>query len=59
MQNSLVLITAICGFIGSVIGHGYVNEPVARGSRWRTNSSAPVNVDDNSLFCGGFAVSVT
>jgi hypothetical protein len=39
-------------------GHGYVLDPVARGSRWRFNTSALPNYDDNSLFCGGFNVSI-
>lgn len=36
-----------------VLCHGMVIHPVARGSRWRYNSSAPPNFDDTELFCGG------
>ncbi len=31
-------------------------DPVGRASRWRFNSSAPTNWNDNELFCGGFGV---
>ncbi|XP_055852303.1 uncharacterized protein LOC129916410 isoform X2 [Episyrphus balteatus] len=31
-------------------------EPVSRGSRWRTDRTAPANYDDNGLYCGGYAV---
>ncbi|XP_001663376.2 uncharacterized protein LOC5577450 [Aedes aegypti] len=37
-------------------GHGMVLDPIARGSRWRCNSRAPANYDDNGLFCGGYFV---
>ncbi|XP_077291800.1 uncharacterized protein LOC143915185 [Arctopsyche grandis] len=37
-----------------VNGHGMVMDPVNRASRWRVDSSAPVNYDDNQLYCGSF-----
>lgn len=40
----------------SVSGHGMVLEPVNRASRWKFNDSAPINFDDNGLFCGGYQV---
>lgn len=39
-------------------GHGMMLKPPGRSSRWRYNSSAPVNYNDNENFCGGFAVSL-
>lgn len=39
-----------------VQGHGMLLDPIARGSRWRCNSGAPANYDDNGLFCGGYFV---
>jgi hypothetical protein len=57
-MNGLVSLTVILGFIGSVVGHGYLLEPIARGSRWRFNTTALPDYDDNSQFCGGFAVSL-
>lgn len=39
-----------------VSSHGMVLNPVARGSRWRYNSSAPHNYNDAELNCGGMSV---
>lgn len=38
-------------------GHGMLLDPVNRASRWRFNSSAPADYNDNEGFCGGFNVS--
>lgn len=38
-------------------GHGMLLSPVSRGSRWRYDSKAPTNFNDNELYCGGFSVS--
>ncbi|KAK4884511.1 hypothetical protein RN001_000782 [Aquatica leii] len=35
-------------------GHGMMIDPPNRSSRWRFDLSAPINYDDNELFCGGF-----
>lgn len=43
--------------VGLVEAHGMVHDPVCRQTRWRVNSTAPVNYNDNQLFCGGFGVS--
>ncbi|XP_077289720.1 uncharacterized protein LOC143913663 [Arctopsyche grandis] len=40
-------------FLVAVHGHGMVMDPVNRASRWRVDSSAPANYDDNQLWCGG------
>lgn len=48
----LVLINLFDG----MSGHGYLWNPVNRGSRWRTNSSAPHNYNDNGMWCGGYGV---
>lgn len=55
--NSIIftLILIINSFI-QVISHGMVLDPVARGSRWRSNSSAPHNYNDSELYCGGMSV---
>ncbi|XP_046401940.1 uncharacterized protein LOC124167921 [Ischnura elegans] len=38
-----------------VHGHGYLKVPLNRASLWRDEiPGAPVNYDDNQLFCGGF-----
>ncbi|GFR84280.1 hypothetical protein ElyMa_005994900 [Elysia marginata] len=39
-----------------VKGHGRLLEPPSRGSLWRLGYSAPVNYEDNQLFCGGVKV---
>lgn len=57
MKNIIFL--AIClakWFINVAHGHGMMLSPVARGSRWRYNKSAPIDYDDNAGFCGGFGV---
>jgi len=41
-------------YICEVRGHGMMLQPPGRSSRWRFNSSAPTNYDDNGLFCGGY-----
>lgn len=37
-----------------ISGHGYLWDPVNRSSRWRTGANAPVNYNDNGLWCGGY-----
>lgn len=39
--------------IHTIFSHGRLISPISRSSRWRTNSSAPINYDDNQLYCGG------
>lgn len=39
-------------------GHGMLMDPGNRASRWRVNSSAPRNYNDNELYCGGVGVSL-
>lgn len=53
-----ILLVSLCAvlLLESVYGHGMVLDPVNRGSRWRYDSSAPTNYDDNGNFCGGFYV---
>ncbi|XP_043656746.1 uncharacterized protein LOC122622399 [Drosophila teissieri] len=45
------------GFLNLMVeleGHGMMLSPTGRSSRWRYDSSAPTNYDDNALYCGGF-----
>ncbi|XP_075146463.1 uncharacterized protein LOC142220924 isoform X1 [Haematobia irritans] len=37
-------------------GHGMMLSPPGRSSRWRFDSTAPINYNDNENFCGGFGV---
>lgn len=55
---ALVLISILSASIlfDQVSGHGYVLNPVGRASRWRFNSSAPINWDDDQVYCGSFGV---
>lgn len=39
-----------------VSSHGMVLDPVARGSRWRYNTSAPHNYNDAEQYCGGMSI---
>ncbi|CAH1774521.1 unnamed protein product [Owenia fusiformis] len=35
-------------------GHGRMIEPASRSSMWRFGYDAPINYDDNQLYCGGY-----
>lgn len=39
-------------------GHARFMNPISRASRWRRDSKAPTNYNDNQLFCGGFWVGI-
>lgn len=56
MHNVFTFVLFAQGFIQIVFGHGMLLDPVSRGSRWRFDARAPINYDDNQLFCGGFSV---
>lgn len=43
--------------IQTTSGHGMMMDPVNRGSRWRVDSTAPTNWNDNESYCGGIGVS--
>ncbi|XP_058445618.1 uncharacterized protein LOC131426884 [Malaya genurostris] len=57
MHRFTIILVAIVvpNLIPAISGHGMVLDPIARGSRWRCDSSAEVNYDDNALYCGGYA----
>lgn len=50
------LLVHLSSYLIFVSPHGMVLTPVARGSRWRYNSSAPRNYNDAELYCGGMSV---
>ncbi|KAH8383103.1 hypothetical protein KR009_006771 [Drosophila setifemur] len=39
--------------LGELEAHGMMLSPPGRSSRWRYDSTAPTNYDDNALYCGG------
>ncbi|XP_055906645.1 uncharacterized protein LOC129941900 [Eupeodes corollae] len=47
------LIAVLNIFCTKVIGHGMLLVPVSRSSRWRYDESAPKNIEDSMLNCGG------
>lgn len=55
-SSSLAVTLLVLGFVVvAVKGHGYILDPPSRSSLWRLGfPGAPVNYNDNSLFCGGF-----
>ncbi|XP_011197083.2 uncharacterized protein LOC105221647 [Zeugodacus cucurbitae] len=53
---SLAFAAFACIYSGLVAGHGMMLDPPGRSSRWRYNSTAPTNYDDNGLNCGGMTV---
>ncbi|XP_055688057.1 uncharacterized protein LOC129792735 [Lutzomyia longipalpis] len=55
MKVCVVAVFAIIGIL-EVSGHGMLMNPVNRGSRWRVDSSATPDYNDNGNFCGGFYV---
>jgi len=50
----LLTLVVIAITLEGLAGHGYLKDPVNRASRWRVDSSAPTNYDDNGLNCGGY-----
>lgn len=50
------LMISLAVLVSPILGHGMLLDPVNRSSRWRYDSTAKRNYDDNGLFCGGFAV---
>lgn len=52
---SVALLLAIG--LQQIDAHGMMLNPPSRSSRWRYDSSAPQNWNDNELFCGGLYVS--
>jgi len=59
LSKVLLLISLTLIVFEQVQGHGRVLEPVMRSSIWRLpeyfDRHAPVNYDDNALYCGGYA----
>lgn len=55
MKIFVIAILLIFQTINEINGHGMVLKPPGRGSRWKTDRSAPINYDDNGSNCGGFA----
>ncbi|XP_017846857.2 uncharacterized protein LOC108602982 [Drosophila busckii] len=48
-----ILLLIAFGVLQQTNGHGMMLNPAGRSSRWRDDSSAPTNYDDNALYCGG------
>lgn len=57
MEHVLSKLLLLFGLVHYAFGHGMMIEPVGRQSRWRVDDTAPVNTNDNELFCGGITVS--
>jgi len=53
--NILLALVVLVNTFDGLAGHGYLKDPVNRASRWRVDSSAPTNYDDNGLNCGGYS----
>ncbi|KAH8344332.1 hypothetical protein KR084_009900 [Drosophila pseudotakahashii] len=49
----IIGLSVLCS-LSELEGHGMMLSPAGRSSRWRYDSSAPTNYDDNALYCGGF-----
>ncbi|XP_055384934.1 uncharacterized protein LOC129614385 [Condylostylus longicornis] len=56
VYSCLIVFGFILLSITNVEGHGRLIDPIARGSRWRYNESAPPDYNDNEGFCGGFGI---
>jgi len=54
-MNRLVLLLVVAANLQNVMGHGFLIHPPQRSSMWRVGFDAPIDYDDNALFCGGFA----
>jgi hypothetical protein len=55
MKLFIILSLLVIQLAIEISSHGMVMNPVGRGSRWRVDSSAPKNYDDNGSNCGGFS----
>ena len=55
-MKCLILIT-VSMLVARVMGHGYLMDPPARNSMWRSDFKSKPNYDDNGLNCGGYSVS--
>ena len=55
-MKSILELVLIAAVIKNVFGHGMMVRPIHRGSRWRCDESAPINYNDNELYCGGYTV---
>ncbi|KAM7362778.1 uncharacterized protein ACRADG_013331 isoform 1-T3 [Cochliomyia hominivorax] len=51
-----IVVESITLLVDVATGHGMMLSPPGRSSRWRYDSTAPINYNDNGNFCGGFAV---
>ncbi|XP_037952307.1 uncharacterized protein LOC119682854 [Teleopsis dalmanni] len=49
----IYLVLMIC--VSEIRSHGMMLSPASRSSRWRYDSTALKNYDDNALYCGGFS----
>jgi len=58
MKTVLIFLAALLlvNHFDGILGHGYLKDPINRASRWRVDYTAPVNYDDNGLWCGGYGV---
>lgn len=56
--NCIILLEIFLLHFNEIFGHGMLLNPVSRGSRWRYDSKAPTNFDDNQLYCGGYSVNI-
>lgn len=54
---SILSLSVVLGaFVSLANGHGMVMDPPNRSSLWRFDKTAPINYNDNQMFCGGFGV---
>lgn len=52
----ILTVLLLVNLFDGISGHGYLWDPINRASRWRTDRLAPVNYNDNGLWCGGYGV---
>lgn len=53
--STLIIVALIFDCAVETSGHGMVISPAGRGSRWRSDRTAPFDYDDNGSNCGGFS----
>ncbi|XP_061399708.1 uncharacterized protein LOC133335447 [Musca vetustissima] len=54
--QSFVFLVILATLVDYSWGHGMMLNPPGRSSRWRFDSTAPINYNDNANYCGGFGV---
>ena len=57
MMKIIPILLTVAMSVAKVTGHGYLLQPPARNTMWRSGFASESNYNDNALNCGGSWVS--